>query len=114
MKEVMAIIRPERWPETKRQLLALGLSSFTVIPVLGRGRQKGLHYYGARARRPAVELLAKKLVLLWVSDDAVKWVVEAISDVNRTGQIGDGKIFISPLEDAIRISTGEAGLPAVG
>jgi nitrogen regulatory protein PII 2 len=114
MKEVIAIIRPGRWSQTKKALLALGVSSFTVTRVLGRGRQKGLHYLpGKNAVKSGQQVLPKRMIWLWLEDSNVDRVVDVIARENRTGEIGDGKIFVCPVEDALRVRTAEAGVPAV-
>lgn len=114
MKEVIAIIRPGMWGRTKRALLGLGISSFTVSRVLGRGRQRGLQYLpGRNAARAGQQILPKRLVWVWLEDSIVPLVVDAIARENRTGEIGDGKIFVCPVGDALRIRTAETGVPAV-
>ena len=116
MKEVIAILRSNKWQATKKKLLDMDINSFTVKRVSGRGQQKGLQYlyFAGRGKSPVgMSFVAKRLVWFWLSEDQVEPVVTAIMEVNRTGEIGDGKIFVCPIEDAIRIRTGEAGLIAV-
>jgi nitrogen regulatory protein PII 2 len=113
MKEVIAVIRPGMWSRTKRALLDMGISSFTVTRVLGRGRQRGLHYLGNKGLKSGLHVLPKRMVWLWLEDSNVDPVVAAIMKANRTGEIGDGKIFVSSVEDALRVRTSEAGVPAI-
>ena len=113
MKEVMAIIRPGKWTATKLKLVDLGITSYTTSRVYGRGRQKGLRYLSRQGGRTGMNTVPKRLVWLWLHDEQVPRVVEAIIEVNRTGAIGDGKIFVCPAEDAIRLRTGDRGELAV-
>ena len=105
MKMVRAFIRPEKEQEVVQALEGAGYGSLTKLPVFGRGKQKGLQvgpiYY---------DELPKTLLMLVVEDEAAKHAVEVIEDKARTGFIGDGKIFISPVEEAYTIRTGEVGL----
>ena len=105
MKMVRAFIRPEKEQEVVQALEGAGYGSLTKMPVFGRGKQKGLQvgpiYY---------DELPKTLLMLVVEDEAAKHAVEVIDDKARTGFIGDGKIFISSVEEAYTIRTGEVGL----
>jgi nitrogen regulatory protein PII 1 len=105
MKMVRAFIRPEKEQEVVQALEGAGYGSLTKMPVFGRGKQKGLQvgpiYY---------DELPKTLLMLVVEDENAKHAVEVIEDKARTGFIGDGKIFISPVEEAYTIRTGEVGL----
>jgi len=105
MKMVRAFIRPEKEQEVVQALEGAGYGSLTKMPVFGRGKQKGLQvgpiYY---------DELPKTLLMLVVEDEAAKHAVEVTEDKARTGFIGDGKIFISPVEEAYTIRTGEVGL----
>lgn len=105
MKMIRAFIRPEKEQEVVLALEGAGFPSLTKIPVFGRGKQKGLqvgpvHY----------DELPKTLIMMVVEDEDVDKVVKIIMNKARTGFIGDGKIFISPVESAYTIRTGEAGL----
>lgn len=115
LKEVVAIIRPERWPRTKAQLQRLRLPAFTQQRVLGRGRERGLRYLprtGA-ARGMGVRYLPKRM-LSWIVEEAhVESLVQAIIESNQTGQPGDGTVFILPVDGALRIRTGDRGLEAL-
>ncbi len=105
MKMVRAFIRPEKEQEVVLALEGAGFGSLTKMPVFGRGKQKGLQvgpiYY---------DELPKTLLMMVVEDDEAGPVVDLIEDKARTGFIGDGKIFLSPVEEAYTIRTGEAGL----
>jgi nitrogen regulatory protein P-II 1 len=108
MKKVEAIIRPDRLQAVQDALDAQGTSGLTVTEVLGCGAQRGYTemYRGARAN---ISLQRKVKVEAVVAEAAVEAVIEAISGAARTGEIGDGKIFIHPVEEAVRIRTGERG-----
>jgi len=108
MKIVMAIIKPFKLEEVRDALTAIGVHGLTVTEVKGYGRQKG-HTEIYRGAEYAVSFLPKLKIELAVSTEQVQAVIDAISSVARTGQIGDGKIFVSPLDQAIRIRTGESG-----
>jgi nitrogen regulatory protein P-II 1 len=112
MIKIEAIIRPQRIDEVKAALDEIGITGMTVIEVRGAGKQKGYtqHYRGAEY---TVNLI-QKLKLEIVGDDSeVERIVQAIATAARTGEIGDGKIFLSPVIDAIRIRTDERGSDAV-
>ena len=112
MKKVEAIIRDEKLSGAKEALKALGVAGMTVTEVKGHGTQKGVtEVY--RGRQYAVDLLPKIKIEAIVDDTDVKKVTDAICEVARTGSIGDGKIFITSVEDCIRIRTGEAGDKAI-
>ena len=108
MKKVEAIIRPDRLQAVQDALDALGASGLTVTEVLGCGQQRGYTetYRGARVN---ISLQRKVKVEAVVADLAAESVVGAIAGAARTGEIGDGKIFVIPVEEAIRIRTGERG-----
>ena len=108
MKKVEAVIRPDRLQAVQDALDALGASGITVTEVLGCGQQRGYTetYRGARVN---ISLQRKVKIEAIVPDAATASVANAISGAARTGEIGDGKIFILPVEDAIRIRTGERG-----
>ena len=112
MKKVEAIIRDEKFMAAKEALKALGLAGMTVTEVKGHCTQKGItEVY--RGRQYAVDLLPKIKIEVVVGDGDVKKVTDAICEVSRTGSIGDGKIFVSNVEDIIRIRTGETGDKAI-
>jgi nitrogen regulatory protein P-II 2 len=106
MKFVIAIIKPFKLDEVRDALTALGVHGMTVTEVKGYGRQKG-HMEIYRGAEYAVNFLPKVRLELAVSDEQADKVVEAISNAAKTGQIGDGKIFVTTLEQAVRIRTGE-------
>jgi nitrogen regulatory protein P-II 2 len=106
MKIVMAIIKPFKLDEVRDALTGLGVHGLTVTEVKGYGRQKG-HTEIYRGAEYAVSFLPKLKIEVAVATDLVSRVVEAITVAARTGQIGDGKIFVTPLERAVRIRTGE-------
>ncbi len=112
MKLVMAIIKPFRLDDVREALTALGVQGMTVTDVQGFGRQKGQTeiYRGAEY---AVSFLPKVKIELAVADDMAEAVVEAIQKSARTDKIGDGKIFVSPIEKAVRIRTGETDGDAI-
>ncbi|MEI2733490.1 MAG: P-II family nitrogen regulator [Rhodoblastus sp.] len=112
MKIVMAIIKPFKLDEVRDALTSIGVHGLTVTEVKGYGRQKG-HTEIYRGAEYAVSFLPKLKIELAVSSEQVQAVIDAISSVARTGQIGDGKIFVSPLDQAIRIRTGESGEEAL-
>jgi nitrogen regulatory protein P-II 2 len=106
MKLVTAIIKPFKLEEVREALTTLGIEGMTVTEVKGFGRQKG-HTEIYRGAEYVVNLVPKLELKLVVKDDQAEKVVEAIQTAGRTGQIGDGKIFVSPIEHAVRIRTGE-------
>ena len=106
MKKIEAIIKPFKLEDVKDAVLKLGVSGITITEVKGFGRQKG-HKEIYRGAEYVVDFLPKIKLEVAVSSDLVSKVVDAIKENARTGEIGDGKIFILPLEKAIRIRTGE-------
>ena len=112
MKKVEAIIKPFKLEEVKEALAALGIEGMTVSEVKGFGRQKG-HTEIYRGSEYTVDFLPKIKIEIVLSDTLVDSAVAAIVKAAKTGKIGDGKIFISPIDDAIRIRTEETGESAV-
>ena len=112
MKKIEAIIKPFKLDEVKEALQEIGLQGITVIEAKGFGRQKG-HTELYRGAEYVVDFLPKVKVEVVLDDDALEKAVEAIQDAAKTGRIGDGKIFISTVDEAIRIRTGETGSDAV-
>ena len=112
MKMVTAIIKPFKLDDVRQALAEVGVQGLTVTEVKGFGRQKG-HTELYRGAEYVVDFLPKIKIEAAVDDGDVERAVEAITTVAKTGQIGDGKIFVSPLEQVIRIRTGEAGADAV-
>ncbi|MBI2884711.1 MAG: P-II family nitrogen regulator [Candidatus Omnitrophica bacterium] len=109
MKEVLAIIRPERWGPTKTRLQRLRLSACTQSRVLGRGKGRGLRREPGPGTSADIRYLPKRMISWIVEDQHVDALIQAILEVNQHGQLGDGKIFVLPLDDAVRIRTGERG-----
>jgi len=112
MKLITAIIKPFKLDDVRQALADLGVKGVTVTEVKGFGRQRG-HTELYRGAEYVVDFLPKAKLELAVADDVAEQVVEAIANTARTGKIGDGKIFVSDLEEAIRIRTGETGAEAV-
>ena len=112
MKQITAVIKPFKLDEVRESLAAVGVSGLTVTEVKGFGRQKGQTelYRGAEY---VVDFLPKVKVELVVADDSVENAIEAIVKAARTGKIGDGKIFVTAVEQVVRIRTGETGPDAV-
>jgi nitrogen regulatory protein P-II 1 len=112
MRKVEAIIKPFKLDEVKEALQAAGIQGMTVSEVKGFGRQKG-HTELYRGAEYVVDFLPKIKLEVAVADDMVDKVVQAIVEAAGTGRIGDGKIFVQPLEEVVRIRTGESGPDAV-
>ena len=112
MKKVEAIIKPFKLDEVKEALQEVGLQGITVIEAKGFGRQKG-HTELYRGAEYVVDFLPKVKLEIVIGDDFVDQAVDAIRKAAQTGRIGDGKIFVSTVEEAIRIRTGETGADAI-
>lgn len=112
MKMVSAIIKPFKLDEVREALSSIGVQGITVSEVKGFGRQKG-HTELYRGAEYVVDFLPKIKIEVAVPSETVDRVIEAIENAARTGKIGDGKIFVSPLEHVIRIRTGETGSDAI-
>lgn len=112
MKKVEAIIKPFKLDDVKDALQEVGIQGITVTEAKGFGRQRG-HTELYRGAEYVVDFLPKILLTVVVSDDIVQKVIDAIISVSRTGRIGDGKIFVSSVEQVIRIRTGETGEEAL-
>jgi nitrogen regulatory protein PII len=112
MKLITAIIRPFKLDEVREALSQAGVSGITITEVKGFGRQKG-HTELYRGAEYVVDFLPKVKIETAVTDGLVEVVIEAISQVARTGKTGDGKIFVTPIDQVIRIRTGESGADAV-
>ncbi len=112
LKKVEAIIRPFKLDEVKIALVNAGIVGMTVSEVRGFGRQKGQteRYRGSEY---TVEFLQKLKIEIVIEDDQVEMVVEKIMGASRTGEIGDGKIFVSPVDEIYRIRTGESNMEAI-
>ena len=112
MRKVEAIIKPFKLDEVKESLNAIGIQGITVSEVKGFGRQKG-HTELYRGAEYVVDFLPKIKIEVVVADDLVEKVTDAIQSAANTGRIGDGKIFVIPIGEAIRIRTGERGEDAI-
>jgi nitrogen regulatory protein P-II 1 len=112
MKKIEAIIKPFKLDEVKEALNEIGLKGITVLEAKGFGRQKG-HTELYRGAEYVVDFLPKVKLELVIEDEMVEKAVDAIRAAAQTGRIGDGKIFVSPIEEAVRIRTGERGNEAV-
>ncbi len=112
MKKVEAIIKPFKLDEVKEALSTIGIQGLTVTEVKGFGRQKG-HTELYRGAEYVVDFLPKVKLEIIVSNEKVSQVVEAIEKTAKTGRIGDGKIFVLPIDEVVRIRTGERGSDAI-
>jgi len=112
LKKVEAIIKPFKLDEVKEALNEIGIQGITVAEVKGFGRQKG-HTELYRGAEYVVDFIPKIKMEIIVSDDVVTKVVETIEQAAKTGRIGDGKIFVTPVEEVVRIRTGERGEDAL-
>jgi len=108
MKKVEAIIKPFKLDEVKEALASIGVQGLTVTEVKGFGRQKG-HTELYRGAEYVVDFLPKVKLEIIVADETAQQVVETVERAARTGRIGDGKIFVMPMEEVVRIRTGERG-----
>lgn len=121
MKEIIAIIRPNKMGKTKEVLSALGFPAMTAHRVMGRGRQKAIigevsfdiSEQELLKKEGTMRYIPKRLISLVVPDEDASLVVETIMRVNQTGQIGDGKLFVCPINDAVRVRTKESGEEAI-
>lgn len=123
MKEVIAVIRMNKMNQTKQALTDAGISGFHARPVFGRG--KGLvdftllqgasegHEEAISQLKPGIKLIPKRMISLMVPDDKVSLVVKTMIKANQSGRAGDGKIFVLPMDDAVRVRTGEMGDVAI-
>ena len=112
MKKIEAIIRPFKLDDVREALTEIGVKGMTITEVKGYGRQKG-HTEMYRGSEYTIDFLPKVMLEIVSSDDMVERIVSTIIKAARTGQVGDGKIFILPVEDVIRIRTEESGEAAV-
>jgi nitrogen regulatory protein PII len=112
VKLITAIIKPFKLDDVRQAVADMGIQGITVTEVKGFGRQRG-HTELYRGAEYVVDFLPKTKIEMAVADEVVEQVIEAISNTARTGKIGDGKIFVTSLEEVIRIRTGETGPEAV-
>lgn len=122
MKEIIAIIRPKMVEATKTALEVLGFPGITASAVLGRGKQRGIageisypveNVIPPPGKNGGMKFIPKRFITIVVDDSQVDEIVKTIVKVNQTAQVGDGKIFISPIDNAIRVRTGERGSSAL-
>ncbi len=122
MKEIIAIIRPNKMTATKKALDNLGFPGMTASAVLGRGKQRGISgevridirpELLAKEKSAGMKYIPKRMMSVVVGDDEVDKVVNVLIEVNQTSQIGDGRIFVCPIENAIRVRTREEGYEAI-
>jgi len=109
MYKLEAIVRPERLDEVKNALTEAGYHGMNIQHVTGRGIQRGIVHQGRGGESYTVDMLPKVKIEVVVSDEAAEKVVKIVADAARTNNIGDGKIFLIPVADAIRVRTGERG-----
>ena len=112
MKLITAIIKPYKLDEVRQAIADIGVQGVTVTEVQGFGRQRG-HTELYRGAEYSIDFLPKTRLDIAVDDDVAEQVIEAVCNVARTGKIGDGKIFVTALDQAVRIRTGESGAEAV-
>ncbi len=113
MQKIEAIIRPEKLDDVKNALSDAGFHGMNIVHVTGRGVQRGIVHQGRGGESYTVDMLPKVKVKVVISDQQVDAVVKIICDAAATGNIGDGKLFVMPVTDAIRVRTGERGDDAV-
>lgn len=112
MKLILAMIKPNKLEEVRQELTRLGIGGMTAIEVMGYGRQRG-HTEKYRGAEYQIRFLPKIMILLAVPQELAKTAVQTIAATAKTGNIGDGKIFLLNLEEALRIRTGETGTEAI-
>lgn len=117
MKEIIAIIRRHKIQETKTGLIGIGIPALTMISVEGRGKQHGLiepdEQMNEMKMEDKLQFIPKRMIYTVVEDNDVPKVVETLIRINQTGQIGDGKVFVCPIENIVRVRTGEIGEQAI-
>jgi len=113
MQKIEAIVRPEKMDDVKEALANAGFTGLNVVHVTGRGAQRGIVHMGRGGESYTVDMLPKVRIEVVVKDSDAERAVKLICDAAHTGNIGDGKIFLLPVNDAIRVRTGERGDAAV-
>jgi nitrogen regulatory protein P-II 1 len=113
MKKIEAIVRPEKLNDVKQALDDIGIHGMNFLQVTGRGAQRGIVHQGRGGETVTVDMLPKVKLEVVVADEQVERALEAIVRAARTGSIGDGKIFVMHVEEAVRVRTGERGDVAV-
>lgn len=111
MKEVVVILRPKMYFKTKKALDKAGFHSMTVQEIIGRGKEPIQYDYDGEV--VTHRLVAKRMVTIYVRDEEVQFLIDTIVDVNKTNSAGDGKIFVLPVVEGIRVRTGERGNEAI-
>lgn len=111
MKEVVVVLRPKMYFETKKALDDAGFHSMTVQEIIGRGKEPVQYDYDGEV--VSHRLVAKRMVTIYVRDEDVQFLIDTIIEVNKTNHAGDGKIFVLPVVEGIRVRTGERGNEAV-
>lgn len=112
MKEVMIILRPKMYFPTKDALDKAGFHSMTIREIIGRGKHP-VQYDFDEEDTVKPRLVAKKMIEMYVRDEDLQFLIDTIVEVNKTNHAGDGKIFVLPVEEAVRVRTGEKGLEAI-
>ena len=113
MKEVIIILRPKMYFKTKQALVDAGFHSMTIKEVVGRGKQPVQYDMDGDNGVIKHRVVAKKMIDMFVRDEDVQCLIDTVVEVNKTNQAGDGKIFVMPVKNAIRVRTGEQGNDAV-
>lgn len=116
MKEIIAIIRPNKGKETKERLSENGFYAYSTMRVFGRGKERGLRYatnIDGKEELGGMRFLPKRLFYIMAEDDDAKRIIDIIMQANKTGQYGDGKIFVIDIDRSLRIRTGEEGREAL-
>ena len=113
MKRIEAIIRPERVNHVKEALVESGFSGLTTTQVTGRGAQRGVVHTGRSGQSITIDMLPKVKLEMVVSDSDIDRAIDVIVEASRTGEIGDGKIFVQSVEQVVRVRTGERGESAI-
>jgi nitrogen regulatory protein P-II 1 len=112
MKKIEAIVRPETVPLVRKALEELGVSGITITQVLGHGAQRGITQQW-KGNTYKVDLLPKVEIMMVINDELLEPVLKGIQEAARTGQVGDGKVFVSAIEEVLRVRTGERGQAAI-
>ncbi len=113
MQKIEAIIRPEKLDDVKNALTEAGFHGMNIVHVTGRGVQRGIIHQGRGGESYTIDMLPKVKVEVVIADEQVDAVIKLICDAAQTGNIGDGKLFVMPVSDAVRVRTGERGDEAV-
>jgi len=112
MKLINAVVKPHKWEDVRSALEAVGVSGMTVSEVSGYGRQKG-HTEVYRGAEYDIAMVPKIRIEILTDDDDVEQIAQTITDAARTGKVGDGKIWVTPVESVVRVRTGDTGSAAI-